>query len=253
MTCLVTANPTQHSYALALALARRVSPLHWRLLEARQDTHTSLCCAADIISAVEFDQTGQHLATGDRGGRVVLFERLSAPQVQPQDCTCHVQDLQPYSCSTGCCCSQAVSELSWLSCCKALSAVTDGGQCCWVEALAADSSSECQTYDCGQTVEASAAAADRPLDDMLKVVPLQRQAPIDQRSTPPLSSFEYRYLTEFQSHEPEFDYLKSLEIEEKINRLRWLNVPSSSRMVLSTNDKTIKLWKVCLPSQLGQR
>ena len=31
---------------------------------------------ADIISAVEFDKTGEHLATGDRGGRVVLFERL---------------------------------------------------------------------------------------------------------------------------------------------------------------------------------
>lgn len=30
---------------------------------------------ADIISAVEFDSTGDYLATGDRGGRVVLFER----------------------------------------------------------------------------------------------------------------------------------------------------------------------------------
>ena len=29
----------------------------------------------DIISAVEFDDTGKFLATGDRGGRVVLFER----------------------------------------------------------------------------------------------------------------------------------------------------------------------------------
>lgn len=30
---------------------------------------------ADIISAVEFDHTGDYLATGDKGGRVVLFER----------------------------------------------------------------------------------------------------------------------------------------------------------------------------------
>ena len=30
---------------------------------------------ADIISAVEFDHTGNYLATGDKGGRVVLFER----------------------------------------------------------------------------------------------------------------------------------------------------------------------------------
>ena len=35
-------------------------------------------------------------------------------------------------------------------------------------------------------------------------------------------SAEYRFYTEFQSHEPEFDYLKSLEIEEKINQIRWL-------------------------------
>ena len=31
---------------------------------------------ADIISAVEFDADGEKLATGDRGGRVVLFERI---------------------------------------------------------------------------------------------------------------------------------------------------------------------------------
>lgn len=31
--------------------------------------------AVDIISAIEFDKSGDHLATGDRGVRVVLFER----------------------------------------------------------------------------------------------------------------------------------------------------------------------------------
>ena len=33
---------------------------------------------ADIISTVEFDSTGNYLATGDKGGRVVLFERNEA-------------------------------------------------------------------------------------------------------------------------------------------------------------------------------
>jgi serine/threonine-protein phosphatase 2A regulatory subunit B len=28
---------------------------------------------ADIISSVEFDHTGDYLATGDKGGRVVVF------------------------------------------------------------------------------------------------------------------------------------------------------------------------------------
>ena len=47
-----------------------------------------------------------------------------------------------------------------------------------------------------------------------------------------------------QSHEPEFDYLKSLEIEEKINRIKWCKRQNSAHFLLSTNDKTIKLWKV---------
>ncbi|ORX93939.1 protein phosphatase 2A regulatory subunit PR55 [Basidiobolus meristosporus CBS 931.73] len=91
----------------------------------------------DIISTVEFDHTGDYLATGDRGGRVVLFER------------------------------------------------NDGKKGC-----------------------------------------------------------EYKFHTEFQSHEPEFDYLKSLEIEERINKIRWCKRQNSAHFLLSTNDKTIKLWKV---------
>ena len=35
----------------------------------------------DIISAIEFDRSGGHLATGDRGGRVVLFERADTRDV----------------------------------------------------------------------------------------------------------------------------------------------------------------------------
>ncbi|PWW79299.1 protein phosphatase 2A regulatory subunit PR55 [Tuber magnatum] len=92
---------------------------------------------ADIISTVEFDHTGNYLATGDKGGRVVLFERNETKK------TC-----------------------------------------------------------------------------------------------------EYKFHTEFQSHEPEFDYLKSLEIEEKINKIKWCKRQNASHFLLSTNDKTIKLWKV---------
>lgn len=56
---------------------------------------------------------------------------------------------------------------------------------------------------------------------------------------------EYKFWSEFQSHEPEFDYLKSLEINEKINKIVFC--PSFSEKylhLLTCNDKTIKLWKV---------
>jgi serine/threonine-protein phosphatase 2A regulatory subunit B len=70
---------------------------------------------------------------------------------------------------------------------------------------------------------------------------------MDQRAPAPLPrgpGFEYRYLTEFQSHEPEFDYLKSLEIEEKVNKVRWVRSSNNTKHIIATNDKTIKLWKV---------
>ncbi|MBA0694042.1 hypothetical protein Goari_004375, partial [Gossypium aridum] len=108
----------------------------------------------DIISAIEFNRTGDHLATGDRGGRVVLFERTDT-----QDHVGHRRDLEKMD------------------------------------------------------------------------YPINRH---------PL----FRYKTEFQSHEPEFDYLKSLEIEEKINKIRWCQSAYGALSLLSTNDKTIKFWKV---------
>jgi serine/threonine-protein phosphatase 2A regulatory subunit B len=66
----------------------------------------------------------------------------------------------------------------------------------------------------------------------------------------------YASLVQFQSHEPEFDFLKSEEIPESINALQFLKRQSESVFVLSANgwflefflsqslDKTIKLWKI---------
>eukprot|EP00108_Taenia_solium_P011880 TsM_001022700 transcript=TsM_001022700 gene=TsM_001022700 len=45
-------------------------------------------------------------------------------------------------------------------------------------------------------------------------------------------------------HEAEFDYLKSLEIEEKINAICWLPTVNNSLHLLSTNDKVVKLWRM---------
>ena len=97
---------------------------------------------ADIISTVEFNHTGELLATGDKGGRVVVFQR--------------------------------------------------------------EQESKNQVHHRGA----------------------------------------YNAYSTFQSHEPEFDYLKSLEIEEKINKIRWLPQQNAAYFLLSTNDKTVKLWKV---------
>lgn len=54
----------------------------------------------------------------------------------------------------------------------------------------------------------------------------------------------YSYATEFQSHEREFDVLDSLDISERIKKVRWCARPNSSLLMLAANDRTVKLWKV---------
>jgi serine/threonine-protein phosphatase 2A regulatory subunit B len=44
---------------------------------------------ADIISTVEFDATGNYLATGDKGGRVVLFERNESVRLNQPHISSH--------------------------------------------------------------------------------------------------------------------------------------------------------------------
>ena len=67
----------------------------------------SLRTVQDVISAVEFDIDGLHLATGDRGGRVVLFERVNpnaVSWVSQQGCGVRLQRycLKPSSCMHPC-------------------------------------------------------------------------------------------------------------------------------------------------------
>lgn len=46
-----------------------------------------------------------------------------------------------------------------------------------------------------------------------------------------------------KSHEPEFDHLKSIELDEKINAIEFVNNNSGVLKMLTTNDRIIKLWK----------
>lgn len=39
---------------------------------------TFCCLSADIVSTVEFNHDGELLATGDKGGRIVIFQKEEA-------------------------------------------------------------------------------------------------------------------------------------------------------------------------------
>lgn len=54
---------------------RRVVHCCQEIYKHLSDSATFLHLAADILSAVSFDQSGEYFATGDRGGRVVIFKK----------------------------------------------------------------------------------------------------------------------------------------------------------------------------------
>lgn len=60
-----------------------------------------------------------------------------------------------------------------------------------------------------------------------------------QSKSQPQRRGEYNVYSTFQSHEPEFDYLKSLEIEEKINKIKWLPQQNAAYFLLSTNGQSV--------------
>ncbi|XP_024442721.1 serine/threonine protein phosphatase 2A 55 kDa regulatory subunit B beta isoform isoform X2 [Populus trichocarpa] len=133
-------------------------PLDWKFSQVFGETTPGEDLQdVDVVSSIGFEKSGDYLAVGDRGGRVVIFQAKHGKH----------------------------TPNSFLN------------------------RNELERLDCAFTTHP-----------------------------------EYQYKTEFQSHEPEFDYLKSMEIEEKINRVKWCSTSNGSLFILSTNDKTIKLWKV---------
>jgi len=65
---------------------------------------------------------------------------------------------------------------------------------------------------------------------------MQQASTHDKDQTP--SGPEYRFYAEFQSHESEFDYLKSLEVEEKINQIAWCRGSCGALQLLTTNGRS---------------
>lgn len=66
----------------------------------------------------------------------------------------------------------------------------------------------------------------------------------DKKKKTTFQPIEYKFHSEFQSHERGFDRLHSVEIAESINMIRWWKNPVNGVAVLSTNDTTVKFWKV---------
>uniref|UniRef100_A0A0E0K2H0 Serine/threonine-protein phosphatase 2A 55 kDa regulatory subunit B n=1 Tax=Oryza punctata TaxID=4537 RepID=A0A0E0K2H0_ORYPU len=85
----------------------------------------------------------------------------------------------------------------------------------------------------------------RRTDDESHQQPPSSRAELERTDHAAAAPPAYAYMAEFQSHEQEFDVLHSLEISEKVKKLRWCARPNSSSLcMLATNDRTVKLWKV---------
>ena len=158
----------------------------------------------NLITALEFDNTGDIVAAGTRCGRVVLYRRNrsggngSLPPT-PSNLT------PPGTPKSG---SPSTSR---------------------------SASPSRKTFSPGRKDEKG---------DKSSLSASGRESP---EGTPaPPGAEKWSVFHEFVSHTPVFDYLKSVELEPKINALRWFQPVgvNGSACLLSCNDKTIKLWKI---------
>lgn len=53
-----------------------IEPLNLSTLTSLGEPKSSAIGKHDLLSAVAFDRTGDILSVGDRGGRIILFERI---------------------------------------------------------------------------------------------------------------------------------------------------------------------------------
>jgi hypothetical protein len=58
--------------------------LDWQFCQVFGEPHFEEVTEVDIVSTVEFDSTGEYLAAGDRGGRVVIFQRVEVSGDPPR-------------------------------------------------------------------------------------------------------------------------------------------------------------------------
>lgn len=70
------------------------------------------------------------------------------------------------------------------------------------------------------------------------------ERPRQQRTASAWEPPQFEFWTQFQSHDPEFDYLKGIEIEEKIVEIAWCRPANGAQRLLASNEKAIKLWRV---------
>lgn len=199
---------------------------------------------ADIISAVRFNETGEVVATGDKGGRIVVLRRVDGgPRVtrrprHPLKRPAHLPRSvrrRGGDCPTGG--GYDESDASDDSASDGDDAVNDDDPAAGGGLGAAN----------GHGAFASVMSLERGIGEVPKAQRHERRA---RRPCGPSFGWEphppeLRFWTQFQSHEPEFDYLKSMEIEEKVNQIRWFpQLSADAFRLVATNDKTIKLWRV---------
>jgi len=77
-----------------------------------------------------------------------------------------------------------------------------------------------------------------------RVIVFERTRPASSAGSPAPTPVEYSFYAEFQSHEPEFDSLRSVQISERIVQVQWLPPSGGALFLLTTNERTFKVWKL---------
>jgi len=208
---------------------------------------TEVPCESDTITSVEFDDTGSYLAAADYGGRCVIFRqsdsdinhkarRICAPNHGPAFSVGREGlpwELDDYSESKTGRERDAERGSGWHK---------DGFD--GDEGDSKGSGGRLGQAPGGAEAKAATAGQNGVGAAQDKGGPATGKGSKDSAGADSANTAHWTPFHQFQSHEAEFDYLKSLGIEAKVNQLRFVPCGDRKLLLLTTNDKTIKLWRM---------
>ncbi|KAH0575747.1 Protein phosphatase PP2A regulatory subunit B [Spironucleus salmonicida] len=74
-----------------------------------------------------------------------------------------------------------------------------------------------------------------------RVIVFERHQAINAAGRP---TIEYQFYSEFQAHVQGFDALRSVSVSERVIQLQWLPQTSKSLFLLTSNERSVKVWKI---------
>lgn len=209
--------------------------------------HSSARRRSNYISCLRFDTRGDLLAVGDDKGRIILLKKSSKNSRSTQPFACIPPPSLPYRDPT------YLSHESYRRMSSSSPYFPHSVPCDIPDSLSTghhpdaddldDFEDHFQEFDDTDWDHRFIFAYGTPFDTLHIPHNYNRPYPAA-RDVHAQRSPSFEYYAQFQSHNPQLDYLSSTDIDETVNQIDWFKPVANSQRLISCNDRVIKVWRL---------